>query len=201
MTDQNAASGDCSDHQLTALIALYNEHNTDARWQEECREKSSSAIIAANSVIVGIIAALGLQFSCIIFCIVQFILANTGQRFILKYHALSERRHAYVNGLQKMIIQDGDIGKVQAMFKEAREGQFARLKDSSKVAVKLMQADDKTSIHELWYDLHNGFKVISFLLACIIIAVDLQKGANSTLLQAWQSISALLTSFGVNLPA
>jgi len=86
------------------------------------------------------------------------------------------------------------------MFTEARKGQFERLKESSKLAAKLMQADDKTSIHELWYDLHNGFKVISFLLAGIIIAVDLQKGAGSTLLQAWNSLSALLVSFGVSLP-
>lgn len=176
---------------LEALVALFNEHNTDARWQEECREKSSSAIIAANSVIVGIIAAFQLQFPFIIFCVVQFVLAQTGQKFILKYHALSERRHAYSKELEKIISETSGLTElgVEKVINAARTNQLARLQKSSRLAKKLVNLDDKTSIHELWYDLHTGFKIMSVLLAGIICFLDLQS-AHSVLREGWSMVAS-----------
>lgn len=198
MSNESGGLGGGAGDRLTALLALYNEHNIDARWQEECREKSSSAIIAANSVIVGIIAALGLQFSCIIFCVVQYLLASTGQRFILKYHALSERRHAYVSELQRKICETSGQADLETAFAAIRENKEARVKANSKLWRKLLDADKHTSIHELWHSLHSAFKIISFLLAAIIIVLDLQQGRpDSVLFQIWDSAASLLASFGL----
>jgi hypothetical protein len=191
-------TGSRDDAQLTALIALYDEHNTDARWQEECRERSASAIIAANSIIIGIIAAFKLQFPFLIFCAVQYVLAGTGQKFILKYHALSERRHANASALQRLIIATRGLAPlgVDKIFKQAREQQLARLKKDSVHAEAIVRLDEKSSIHELWYALHSGFKVMSLLLALLIVLLDLQSGRpDSFLLQIWDAGAALFASF------
>lgn len=178
---------------LTALIALYNEQHTDARWQEECRERSASAIIAANSIIIGIIAAFRLEFPFLIFCVVQYVLAGTGQNFILKYHALSERRHANASALQRLILQTRGLAPVgvDTLFKEARTGQLQRLEKDSTLAKRIVRLDDRMSIHELWYALHTGFKVMSVLLALVIVVLDLQSGRpESMLLQIWDTTRA-----------
>jgi len=145
-------------------------------------------------VIVGIIAAFDLQFSFIIFCVIQFILAETGQKFILKYHALAERRHAYASELQDMIYATAGLNAlgVEQAIAEARAEQFNRLNKKTKLAGKLVKLDKATSIHELWYTLHNGFKAMSVLLAAVIVARDLQEGKESSLLALWHAAAPYL---------
>jgi hypothetical protein len=156
------------------LLSVYNECNTEARWQENCREKSASVIITANSIIVGIIATFKLQFPFILFCVIQYLLARTGQKFILKYHALAERRHAYANGLLES-LEKASGQPVKKILTDVRNNQRERFEKESRLAKQLIQVDRETGIHELWYHLHSGFKRMSLLLAVLIIIIDLQQ--------------------------
>lgn len=181
--------------QTSTLISLYADLNAEARWQEECRERSASIIIGANSIIVGIIAAFKLAFPFIVFCLVQYLLAEAGQRFILKYHAISDRRHASANGVLQIIGRSSGLGaQLDKVFADARNNQKERLKGNSSLWRKLVDADKKVRIHELWYNLHGSFKVVSVLLAALICVVDLQQEL-SYLRWAGDGAVALINAF------
>jgi hypothetical protein len=64
----------------------------------------------------------------------------------------------------------------------------------------MAQVDNETSIHELWYYLHSGFKRMSLLLAVLIIAIDLrQTRFQSYIFWMWDNVTQLFGLSGVSI--
>jgi hypothetical protein len=147
---------------------MYGELKTSARWYEESRERSASMIVAANSIILGLIASAGFQLYAIVACPVIYMLAELGQFFALKYHVLAEKEHSRARVIRaKIDCLAGPEAYIEKAFAQADQ-EHQELLQTSPLA-KLLVSVVNARLHQHWHRLHTFFKLMSLVAATAIV--------------------------------
>lgn len=165
---------------LTVLIEMHKEMRQTALWQEASRERTASIIIAANTILLSVVAGAGFSIQTVFLSIFVILLANLGKRFAVKYYYLQERDYTRARAIRIEIddMVSRNAKSIADIFADAKRLQIEEF-EASKLSGRLSKIK-RAGVHYDWYAVHNiyiAFSIIFILISLALLVFDIKISA------------------------